>query len=118
MINIYIVEYKCTRLFKVVNSYKEAMKFIQDEAKKDNYGLYRFWSQTGLRYFDTGPNIYCIEEKDCEPIDTTKYKQRYEKPEIDIMNNKKLLEEISKLKQENQKLKMQLYKLEGDNLFK
>lgn len=47
---------------RTLNSWDEVEAFVKRKAEKMNYGMYRFWEEDGVKYFDCGPTVYMVKE--------------------------------------------------------
>lgn len=43
-------------------TYEQAKEFIVAEAKRENYGMFRFWKINGAEHYDVGPRVYAIQD--------------------------------------------------------
>jgi len=48
-------------LVLVVDNFEDAKSFCGRMARKLNYGIYRYWEQDGVSYFDCGPRTYKVK---------------------------------------------------------
>lgn len=42
---------------------EDCMNFILNEAKEQNFGIYRTWENNGVKHYDCGPRTYIIKEE-------------------------------------------------------
>ncbi len=43
-------------------TYEQAKKFIAAEAKRENYGIFRFWEEDGVEYYDVSARVYAMQD--------------------------------------------------------